>query len=70
MGASLYKANLVLSQSLFNLSFIQPLIILDVLVTLHRVSLTGTRLSISKQGSVITVHDLTDHTFNSDLLIK
>lgn len=55
---------------MLNLGLELPLAVLDVLVALHSVCLTGSCLTIGENRRVISVYDLADHTFDPNLLVE
>ena len=44
--------------------------VLDVFVTFHSVCFTRTGLTVGEKSSVVAVHYLGDHAFDTDLLVE
>ena len=69
-SASLNETNLIRLHGTFNLRFELTLVILNVLVAFHRVSLACASLPIGKDSCMVAVDHLSDHSFDTNLLIE
>ena len=68
--APLDKTDLIHCHRLLYLRFVLAFLVLNVLVALHCERFTSSCLPVSEQGCVVAIDNLTNHSFDANLLVE